>query len=421
MRIGIFTDTYLPYVSGLVTSELMLKKSLEAMGHEVFVVTANLENFKYINDKENKVIYIPGVPIGIYDARLTGIYSTRAINQIRKWKLDIIHSQTEFGIGTFARMVSKQLRIPLVHTYHTMYEDYIYYITKGHFDKTSKRFVEYLTRFYCDKTVTELIVPSSKIYNIFMKKYQVNKKVNIIGTGMDIERFFKTSFKKEDIDNLKKKYNIKEKDFVIGTISRVAKEKSIDKIISTYKTILERISNSKLLIVGDGPDREDLQKLTKKLGLEKNVIFTLKVPIEEVQSYYQLIDVFVTFSTTETQGLTVLEAMAASIPVLAIKDDSFVDSVEDKVNGYLFTSEEEYIEDVLRLYNDKKLYKEMSDKSLELSHKHSYDEFGKQVYDVYVDTIKEYKKHTLINEIKGVINKTKSIGKKNNKKEKSTK
>ena len=382
MRIGIFTDTYLPYVSGLVTSELMLKKSLEAMGHEVFVVTANLENFKYINDKENKVIYIPGVPI---------------------------------------RMVSKQLRIPLVHTYHTMYEDYIYYITKGHFDKTSKRFVEYLTRFYCDKTVTELIVPSSKIYNIFMKKYQVNKKVNIIGTGMDIERFFKTSFKKEDIDNLKKKYNIKEKDFVIGTISRVAKEKSIDKIISTYKTILERISNSKLLIVGDGPDREDLQKLTKKLGLEKNVIFTLKVPIEEVQSYYQLIDVFVTFSTTETQGLTVLEAMAASIPVLAIKDDSFVDSVEDKVNGYLFTSEEEYIEDVLRLYNDKKLYKEMSDKSLELSHKHSYDEFGKQVYDVYVDTIKEYKKHTLINEIKGVINKTKSIGKKNNKKEKSTK
>ena len=107
MRIGIFTDTYLPYVSGLVTSELMLKKALEKMGHEVFVVTANLENFKYDNDKENKIIRISGIPIGIYDARLTGIYSLNAISEIKKWKLDIIHSQTEFGIGTFARIVEK--------------------------------------------------------------------------------------------------------------------------------------------------------------------------------------------------------------------------------------------------------------------------------------------------------------------------
>ena len=83
MRIGIFSDTYLPYISGLVTSELMLKKSLESMGHEVFVVTANLENFRFINDKKEKVIKIPGLPIGIYDARLTGIYSVSAINEIK--------------------------------------------------------------------------------------------------------------------------------------------------------------------------------------------------------------------------------------------------------------------------------------------------------------------------------------------------
>ena len=200
MRIGIFTDTYLPYVSGLVTSELMLKRSLESMGHEVFVVTANLESFKFINDKKEKVIKVPGLPIGIYDARLTGIYSVSAINVIKKWKLDIIHTQTEFGIGTFARIVSKQLNIPLVHTYHTMYEDYIYYITKGHFDKPSKKLIEYLTKFYCDKTVSELIVPSRKIYNFFNKKYDVNKKINIIGTGIDIDRFKKENFNKEDIE-----------------------------------------------------------------------------------------------------------------------------------------------------------------------------------------------------------------------------
>ena len=408
MRIGIFTDTYLPYVSGLVTSELMLKKSLEKMGHEVYVVTANLENFKYINDKENKVIYIPGLPIGIYDARLTGIYSTRAINQIRKWKLDVIHSQTEFGIGTFARIVSKQLNIPLVHTYHTMYEDYVYYITKGYFDKTSKRLVEYLTKFYCDKTVTELIVPSRKIYNIFVNKYEVNKKISIIGTGMDIERFSKSNFKEEQIDEVRKKYNIKKSDFVIGSVSRLAKEKSIDRVITNFKEVLKTIPNAKLLIVGDGPDRDELMNLAKELEIEKNVIFTLKVPIESVQIYYQIMNVYVTFSTTETQGLTVLEAMEYSIPVIAIKDDSFIDAVKDKKNGFVFKTDNDYLKAVNELYNNKKLYKEMCLKAEELSKEHSALEFGKKVYDVYLDTIKEYNNHKFINEIKEVFSKTKN-------------
>lgn len=404
MRIGIFTDTYLPYVSGLVTSELMLKKALEDMGHEVYVVTVNLENFKYVNDKDNKVIKISGLPIGIYDARLTGFYSVSAISAIKKWKLDVIHSQTEFGIGTFARIVAKQLNIPLVHTYHTMYEDYIYYLTKGHFDKPSKKLVEYLTRFYCDTTVTELIVPSRKIYNLFQKKYDVNKKINIIGTGMDIDRFSKDKFKKEDIDKLRKKYKLNDNDFVIGSISRLAKEKSIDRVIETFKTVKEKINNAKLLLVGDGPDRELLENLVKKLDLSDYVIFTGKVDIEKVQIYYQLMNVFVTFSVTETQGLTVLEAMASSLPVLAIKDDSFIDSVEDKKNGYLFSSDEEYVDYIYKIYSDKNLYKKLSENSRELSKNHSNKAFGEKVYKVYLHSIEEYHKNKKsISNIKEVI------------------
>lgn len=412
MRIGIFTDTYLPYVSGLVTSELMLKKSLEKMGHEVFVVTANLENFKYINDKDNKVIKISGLPVGIYDARLTGIYSIHAINEIKKWNLDIIHSQTEFGVGTFARIVSKQLNIPLVHTYHTMYEDYIYYITKGYFDKPSKKLVEYLTRFYCDKTVTELIVPSRKIYNLFINKYEVNKKINIIGTGMDIDRFSKDRFKKEEIDKLKEKYNINKDDFVIGSVSRLGKEKSIDKMIIAFKKLLEKIPDSKLLLVGDGPDREELIELVNELDISDKVIFTGKVPIENIQIYYQLMDIFTTFSVTETQGLTVIEAMASSLPVVAVKDDSFVDSVIDKKNGFLFENEDEFIDYVFKIYSDKNLYKKLSINSLELAKEHSMEEFGKKVYNVYLSTIEEYNKKKIIHNIKDVIKNTKISEKK---------
>ena len=408
MRIGIFSDTYLPYISGLVTSELMLKKALEDMGHEVFIVTANLENFKYINDKKNKVIKISGLPVGIYDARLTGIYSISAISEIKKWKLDIIHSQTEFGIGTFARIVAKQLNIPLVHTYHTMYEDYIYYLTKGHFDKPSKKLVEYLTRFYCDTTVCELIVPSRKIYNLFINKYKVNKKINIIGTGIDVDKFDKKRFEKTDIAKLKQQYGISDNDFVIGSVSRIAKEKSIDRIINTFKDVLKKIPNAKLLIVGDGPDKEELMDLMKSLDLEECVIFTGKVELKSIPIYYQLMDVFVTFSVTETQGLTVIEAMASGLPVLAIKDDSFIDSVKHNKNGFLFNKDEEYIDYVYKLYSDKNLYKKQSLNSIELSKDHSCMSFGKSVLEVYNNTINEFKKkNNIISSIKDVIKTTK--------------
>ena len=191
MRVGIFTDTYFPYISGLVTSVDMLKKSLEKLGHTVYVVTANLESFSYEYDKNTRVLKIPGIPTGIYDSRLTGIYPIKAIKIIRKWNLDIIHSQTEFGIGTFARIFAKQYSIPIVHTYHTMYEDYVHYITHGYFNRSSKKIVEYLTVFYCDKTISELIVPTKKAYDLFKQKYKVDRNVYIVPTGIDVDKFYK--------------------------------------------------------------------------------------------------------------------------------------------------------------------------------------------------------------------------------------
>ena len=145
MRIGLFTDTYPPFINGVSTSVLMLKQGLEKLGHEVYVVTVNDESFSY--KEEDGVLKIPSFPIGLMNFRQSGIYPLKALKIIKKWKLDIIHSHTEFSIGTFARLISKQLNIPLVHTYHTMYEEYIYYITKGYFDSASKKLVEYLTLF----------------------------------------------------------------------------------------------------------------------------------------------------------------------------------------------------------------------------------------------------------------------------------
>ena len=381
MRIGLFTDTYPPYINGVSTSIAMLKTALEKQGHEVFVVTVNADKLKYEN--EEKIIRIPGIPIGIYDYRLTGIYPLRAIEKIRKWNLDVIHSHTEFGVGTFARLLAKQFDIPLVHTYHTMYEDYVHYITKGYFNRSSKKIVEYLTKFYCDKTATELIVPTKKTYDLFKEKYRVDRNVHIVPTGIEVERFYKEQFKKREIDELRHQFGLKKDDFVILFVGRLGEEKSVDLLIEAQVSLARTNPNCKLLIVGDGPDREKFEKLVKKFRLEDNVIMTGKVPWEEVPKYYMLANVFATASKTETQGLTVIEAMAASKPVLAVDDDAFRMVVVNDLNGYLFSNKRQYKKQVRTIIKDTDKLHSLSKQARITAESHSAKYFAEKVLDVY--------------------------------------
>lgn len=361
MRIGLFTDTYPPYINGVSTSVHMLRRALEKKGHQVFVVTVNPENMKYEFDDNNKVIRIPGIPIGIYDYRLTGIYPIRAINIIKKWKLDIIHSHTEFGIGTFARIMSKQLNIPLVHTYHTMYEDYIHYITKGYFDKSSKKIVEYLTLFYCDKTASELIVPTKKTYDLFKEKYKVDRNIHIVPTGIEVERFFTENVDQKEVEKVRKELKIKKDDFILLFVGRLAEEKNIVYLIDTVRDIIKRDKqnkNIKFFIVGDGPDYEKYQNLIKKYKMEENITLVGRIPWEDVPKYYQLANLFLTASKSETQGLTVVEAMAAGVVPIAIDDESFNSVIVDGLNGKLFRTKKELRTAIIDLKNNKE--KEMS-------------------------------------------------------------
>lgn len=405
MRIGIFTDSYTPYISGLVTSTVMLKEALEKLGHTVYVVTANLESFRYTYDEKEKIIRIPGVPVGIYDARLTGIYPLQAIQTVKEWNLDVIHSQTEFGVGTFARIIAKQFNIPIVHTYHTMYEDYVHYITKGHFIGASKKVVEYLTKFYCDKTITELIVPTRKTYNLFKEKYQVERNIHVIPTGIDVERFYKENFKKEDIIRLRRHLGLNSKDFVLTFVGRLGKEKSIDFLIEAHKKIVGQHPNAKLLIIGDGPEMADFVKLTKDLKLEKSIIFTGKVPWDTIPLYYQLTNVFVTASKTETQGLTVIEAMAASIPIVCMEDESFKLAVIDDLNGYFFKTKEKYVKKIDYLINNPKELKRLSHQARVSSEMHSAKYFALKVLDVYELAIQNKLKNSRLHKFKTTIKK----------------
>lgn len=420
MRVGIFTESYPPLVNGVSTSILMLEHALTKLGHEVFIITVSDNKKDYVLENNGHILRLPSINLAnCYDYKMTSVYPIKAVNMIKKMNLDVIHSNVEFTVGIFARVVSEQLSIPLVHTYHTNWEDYTHYITKNKkiLDDICKKLLKYLMVFFEDKTVTELIVPSNKIYNLFKDKYKFTKNIHIIQTGIETSKFYKENFNQKDINSLKKKLGIKKKDFVVMTVSRLAKEKSVDRIINNHKELVKKYSNMKLLIVGDGPDIDKLKDEAKSLGVSDSVIFTGKVPLSDIPIYYQLGNVFVTASKSETQGLTVVEAISSSLPVVAVKDDSFVNSVIEDFNGFVFTDDEKYINSISKLYEDKDLYNILSNQSRLLSEDFSSEYFALKVLKVYETAIENYKKDNkkIINKIKNNIasRKYKKISEKN--------
>ena len=408
MRIGLFTDTYPPFINGVSTSVLMLKKALEKQGHKVYVVTVNNKDLKYHLEEDGTVLRIPGIPIGLYDYRLTGIYPVRAVNIIRKWKLDVIHSHTEFGIGTFARVFSKQFNIPLVHTYHTMYEDYIHYITKGYFNKSSKKIVEYLTMFYCDTTANALIVPTKKTYDLFKEKYEYNKAIHIIPTGIELDRFYLENMNEETTKKINKELGFKKTDFIIIFVGRLAQEKNIEFLLDAQLDLVKKHKNIKLVIVGDGPDAPKYKEFIEKNHMENNIIMTGKVPYDDMPSYYHIADVFTTASLSETQGLTVIEAMAASLAPVCIDDECFRNVITDDLDGKIFKDKDGYIKAILDLYNDHEKLANLSYHARLHSEVHSSKYYAERVLEVYEMTKRDP------SALKKIINKIKYKGEDSN-------
>lgn len=389
MRIGLFTETYPPQINGVSTSLTMLKKALEELGHEVYLVTSNPNSaLKYDWDEKERILKVPGIKTGIYDYRLSGVYPARVINKIRKWNLDIIHSHHEFGIGNMAVILSKEFNIPLVHTLHTMYEDNLYYITRGHFEKFSKGVLKRFLKFYCVKECEELVVPTEKVYNWLKYDYKFKKDISIIPSGIDTKRFNRENLDKESIKNLKKYYNFKPKDFILISVGRIAPEKDLDYLIKRMPDIIKKHSNIKLLFIGDGPEIEKLKDLAISKKVENNVLFTGKVTWEDMPYYYALGNVLVSSSTYETQGLTVVEAMASSVIPVCIEDPAFKTMINDKINGLIFKTKEEYIEDILKLYEDKNLRKELEKNAKLRAEDFNAENYAKKLLEVYDKAIK---------------------------------
>ena len=384
MRIGIFTDTYRPQVNGVVSSILTLEKELRKKGHKVYIITTTDPDAPMV---EPNVLRIPSMefkPLPQY--RLGMLYSSRIIKKIKRLELDIIHSQTEWGVGTFARFAAINLEIPLVHTYHTLYEYYTHYITRGHFTVPAKKLAAAISKFYCEKC-NALIVPTRKVEDI-LYSYDVDKNMNIIPTGIELNKFYRENYTDEEIKFMRESFNIQDSDFLCVYIGRIAKEKSIDVLIDMFSKIKDEIF--KFMIVGRGPVVDELKNQAENLGISDRVIFVGEVPHDKVPVYYQMGDVFLNASVSETQGLTFVEAMAAKIPVNARYDLNLEDLLVKNEAGLVYKNEEEFINNIMLLKQNKELREKIIENAYNVSQDFTAEKFGERVEAVYKKTIEEY-------------------------------
>ncbi|MDO5522012.1 MAG: glycosyltransferase family 4 protein [bacterium] len=379
MNIGLFTDTYYPEINGVANSVYTLKKELEERGHNVYVITTTTPGSP---KHEYNVFRVHSMPfVFMKDRRVGMVYQRKLASLIRKLNLDIIHTNTEFSMRMFALIMAKELKIPLVHTYHTIYEDYTHYFAPiAILNNSAKAFARFYTRRCCN-FVEEVIVPTEKVQQL-LTSYNVYRNINVIPTGIELKKFYRGNYTKDQVDQVKVELGIKENEKVILYIGRVSPEKDIDKLLKILPEYKKKHDDARFVIVGAGPDIENLKNCVNELGLQDMVIFAGERPWNQIALYYQLGDVFVSASQSETQGLTYFEAMAAGLPVVAKKDDCLKDILVDGYNGYQFTTDEEFLEGLDHvLYEDKGIdYRKNSE---EMMKPYSTEVFAERIEEVY--------------------------------------
>jgi len=382
MRIGIFTDSYKPYICGVTTSVEMLKKGLTELGHEVFVICMKLTNEQNVNfiDEEN-VIRINGIRLkkkGLEEFRLS-FFNNVKVKKLFKYDFDIVHIHTEFSIGKLGLLYAKNKKIPVVYTSHTMFEDYFGFISRFLSKYANKQMIwglKKLLNLYMSKA-SYTIIPTKKTQDKLMS-YNLISNYQIIPTGIDVNSFNPNNINVEKKIEIRQKLNLSKDDFVFLYLGRISQEKSIEVLVESFNNL--KNIHAKLIIVGDGLSLANLKEIAEN---NPNIIFVGKVSQEEVKYYYNIADCFLNASSSETQGLTYIEALASGLPVILKKDSVLDDLIIENENGLLFETSEQLIEKMQMVYYDKKIREILSKNAIKSVEKYSKECYTNAVINLY--------------------------------------
>ncbi len=388
MKIGLFTDTFYPEVNGVATSCLNLQRELSLRGHEVHVFAPKCKGWR---EYENEYFhYINSIPLLALKDRNIALPGYASLSGALDLKLDVVHTNSEFFVGVFGSAIAKLTGCAKVHTYHTIWADYTYYITHGIADKTAQKIMEKYSEWWCEK-FDRIIAPSGKTERL-LRKYGVMSPIDIIPSGMEITRFAPEKHSRQEIDEIRRECGVKDGERVLINIGRIAREKNLEQVLRVFPALLRQCPDVRFVIVGEGPMKEELEKTAEKLGVGGRVNFIGSRSWEIIDKYYAIGDVFVSASHSETQGLTYIEAMAAGLCVCAVDDPCLEDVITDGVNGILSGStDDELLASLIRAFGDEG--RKISAEAPKHTKKFTLETFADNVEKTYLAAIEAHSKH----------------------------
>lgn len=379
MKIGLFTDTYFPQVSGVATSIKTLREELIRNGHEVYIFTTTDPQAPH-SEPEKGIYRFKSVPfVSFTDRRIAVTGWMKVLRLAKQLQLDVVHNQTEFSLGMMGKMVAKELGIPCLHTYHTMYEDYLHYIANGRVLKPED--VARLVRL-CMKNVDGVIAPSEQVLDTLLG-YGVDAPIKIIPTGVDLTHYQQPEAPEKRLE-YRVRYGFTAETPVLLSLSRLAYEKNIKALIESLPDILVAVPDAQLLIVGDGPARATLERQVREMQLGDHVTFTGEIPNDEVRHFYRMADVLVSASDTETQGLTYDEALASDLPLVVMKSEYTDELIDDPAIGTVFQQRLGLVNGAVYYLKNPTTPEDQAKREAKL-HEISAALFGQRVLDFYAD------------------------------------
>lgn len=395
MRIGIFSECYLPTNNGVVASIETFRKEMEKRGHEYFIFAPETEGYDDTESKDGGPAHVFRFPAFIWPSQKNypvawPINFRELSHQVERLNLDIIHSQHLFNLGRVGLKIGQKLDIPVVYTYHTLIAEYTHYVPV--FGKLTKNVIIKISRDFCN-ACDQVVTPSPSMQKI-LKSYGVKQNIQAIPTGVNLEALQKP-FSQE---HLRRMWQIPENTYLLLYVSRVAKEKNIGFLLKAFQHLLKLRQNNEsrpdvhLLMVGGGPELTYFKNLVKEWNLESAITFTDMVKPELTKKYFGAADLFVFPSITETQGIVVTEAQAAGLPVVAVNKMGPSDIVNDNKDGYLTDLNiHQFAVKINKLLNDRELRHKMSQAARKNAEQYSSKSCAMKMEKLYDETITKYK------------------------------
>lgn len=382
LRIGLFTDTFTPEINGVVSSVVMLREGLEALGHEVWVICPR--NPKGDGDDPH-IIRVPSLPLVVLplpDYRVATPVWPRVDAAIKALKLDIVHTHSEFAVARFGAREARRHKLPLVHTNHTVWEEYTHYLAPSFLDPQARRVVRTATRIVA-RGAARIIAPTEKT-RLLLTGYGVKRPIDVVPTGVDTSRFAPSApADRARLDALRARLGTDRFRTTLLIIGRIAPEKSVIEMLDLVAPYLREHPDTGVLVVGDGPSRRDMQAMAIADGVADQVVFAGPVLWADVPDMYRIADVLIGNSHTETQGLTFIEALASGVPIVVRHNQCFDGVIQDGVSGTLFRESGRFEDGLRALLEDPALYEARVQAGLTAAKALSKEAFAEQVVKVY--------------------------------------